>query len=82
VFVCLYPASFDGILIISGLDVLVNVLTPRSKAMFLCCDRLRNRTDAIYDVTIAYGDTLDPSTKQRIPAPGLVGNLVYFLLVF
>ena len=68
------------ILLIKGLEVLVNVLTPRTKAMSLCCDRLRSRTDAIYDVTIAYSDTSDPTTKQRLPAPGLLGICFLSLL--
>ncbi len=62
------------VLIFSGLPQLDYVLTPRYKATQLCVDRLRERTDAFYDITVAYSDTKDPQTGERIEAPGLPGS--------
>ncbi len=59
--------------IIPGLPQLDYVLTPRYKATQLCVDRLRERTDAFYDITVAYSDTKDVQTGERIEAPGLPG---------
>ena len=55
-----------------GLPVLEQHLTPRSKAFYLCMDRLKTNIDAVYDVTVGYTGT-QSSTGQRLAAPGLIG---------
>ncbi len=64
------------VLIFPGLPQLDYVLTPRYKATQLCVDRLREKTDAFYDITVAYSDTKDPQTGERIEAPGLPGMTI------
>ena len=55
-----------------------HVLTPRSKGLWLCTERLRARTAAFYDVTIAYSSTLksisDDNCIFRGAAPTLTGT--------
>ncbi|XP_059157781.1 1-acyl-sn-glycerol-3-phosphate acyltransferase epsilon-like [Physella acuta] len=52
-----------------GLQPLENVLFPRIRAVQVCIEQLGKSVDSVYDVTIAYGNTYDFSTKQRLPAP-------------
>ena len=60
-----------------GLPVFNHVLIPRSKGFWMCTERLRARTNAIYDVTIAYSSTRKPTSDQnstfRAAAPTLRG---------
>jgi len=59
--------------VLIGLPVLKHVLMPRSKAVRMCVDQLRERLDAIYDVTIAYSSTRKESDGlvTRTSAPTL-----------
>jgi len=60
-----------------GLPVFQHVLIPRSKGLSLCTERLRARTSAIYDVTIAYSSTVKSTSNDnstvRVAAPTLSG---------
>jgi len=60
-----------------GLPVFHHVLTPRSKGLWLCMERLRARTSAFYDVTIAYcktsKSTSDDNSTFHAAAPSLSG---------
>ncbi|KAL5017407.1 hypothetical protein ScPMuIL_006996 [Solemya velum] len=53
-----------------GLQVLENVLTPRVKALQISLQELVGHVTAVYDVTIAYSNTKDPS-GTRIASPGM-----------
>jgi len=71
----------------TGLPLFTNVLSPRVKAVQLCIETLRQSTDAIYDVTVAYSSTLPPtssSAQQRLVAPTLAGrfmSLTFFIQI-
>ena len=56
--------------------MLENVLTPRHKATYLCFSELRECTDAVYDVTVAYSGTTDKAEGQRIPSASMPGKIV------
>lgn len=56
-----------------GLQVLENVLTPRVKALQISLQELVGHVIAVYDVTIAYSNTKDPS-GTRIASPGMPGQ--------
>lgn len=58
----------------NGFPVLEHVLTPRLKALQLCVTGLRNKADAIYDVTAAYSNTGE-FEGPRTHAPGLADFL-------
>jgi len=62
-----------------GLPVFNHVLTPRSKGLWLCTERLHSCTDAFYDVTIAYANrdqfTSDQNSAFHPAAPTLGGML-------
>lgn len=60
-----------------GLPVYAHLLTPRSKALYLCFRYLRQRMDAIYDMTIGYSDTIcvENGTLSRVEAPPLTSFL-------
>jgi len=62
-----------------GLPVFHHVLVPRSKGLWLCTERLRVCTSAVYDVTIAYSSTLKSTSNDnvtvRTAAPSLSGML-------
>ena len=61
---------------VADLPVLQHLLTPRLRGLQLTLDKLRPRTDAIYDVTVAFNNTNNvATTKQRLIAPGLIGAL-------
>ncbi|TMS04222.1 1-acyl-sn-glycerol-3-phosphate acyltransferase epsilon [Larimichthys crocea] len=53
-----------------GLAVLRHTLTPRMRASHIAIDTMKGHLDAVYDVTVAYEGTLDPS-GQRKPAPSM-----------
>lgn len=57
-----------------GLKPLKNLLTPRTKAAWLCVEQLRGTAAAIYDVTVAYSGTVDSMTGQRKAVRGLPGK--------
>jgi len=69
-----------------GLPLFHHVLTPRSKGLWLCTERLRACTDAFYDVTIAYSSTLQSTSNDnltiRAAAPSLRGILSCQLCMF
>ncbi|GFO19564.1 1-acyl-sn-glycerol-3-phosphate acyltransferase epsilon [Plakobranchus ocellatus] len=52
-----------------GLEPFEHVLFPRSRALETCIQQLRPNLHSIYDVTIAYSNTFDPSNRQRVGAP-------------
>jgi len=76
-FIVLYShmMSVDAV----GLPVFHHVLVPRSKGLWLCIERLRACTSAVYDVTIAYSSTLKSTSNDnvtvRTAAPSLSGML-------
>lgn len=51
------------------------MLTPKVKGLQLAVEHLQQHVDAVYDVTVAYNDSVDPETGDRIPAPGMIGRL-------
>ncbi|KAI0224239.1 1-acyl-sn-glycerol-3-phosphate acyltransferase epsilon [Lamellibrachia satsuma] len=57
------------------LPVLQHLLTPRLRGLQLTLRKLRANTDAIYDVTVAFSNTKDLKTNQRLVAPGLIAFL-------
>ena len=62
-----------------GFEVLEHTLTPRVKATQLCISHLGEAADAIYDVTIAYGNTLSQDElghSHRVSSPGLAGKIL------
>jgi len=66
---------------VAGLPVFHHVLVPRSKGLWLCAERLRACATAIYDVTIAYSNTLkstsnDGSSTFHAAAPSLSGMML------
>jgi len=69
----------------AGLPVFHHVLTPRSKGLWLCTERLRACTTAFYDVTIAYSSTLKSTSNDNLTvhaaAPSLRGMLVSQLCI-
>jgi len=69
----LYQWRVSACVVLIGLPVLKHVLMPRSKAVRMCVDQLRERLDAIYDVTIAYSSTRKESDGlvTRTSAPTL-----------
>ena len=60
----------------SGLQVLTNSLTPRSRGVYLALRELHQYFDAVYDVTVAYDSTrIYSHTSQdyyRDKAPGMM----------
>ena len=58
----------------SGYEELDNLLAPKLKGFELALKQLQGHAEAVYDVTIAYSNTTDPSTGERIPAPGMPGK--------
>ena len=58
----------------AGFEQLNNVLTPKMKAFQLGVKQLQGHLDAVYDVTIAYSNTRDSKTGERILAPGMPGK--------
>lgn len=59
-----------------GIEPFENVLTPRVKGLHLAVQQLQHHVDAIYDVTIAYTETVDSGDSRRLQAPGLVEFLM------
>ncbi|XP_045158698.2 1-acyl-sn-glycerol-3-phosphate acyltransferase epsilon-like [Mercenaria mercenaria] len=55
-----------------GIEPFKHVLVPKVKGLQLAVDKLQHHVDAIYDVTIAYGDSVQPETGCRIAAPGMI----------
>ena len=55
----------------SGFEPLENLLAPRLKAFQSALSQLQGHAEAVYDVTIGYGNTTDPVTGERTPAPGM-----------
>ena len=61
----------------TGLRVLNNTLTPRTRGVYLALRELHQYFDAVYDVTIAYDSTRQQTNDgtqqyQRSKAPGMV----------
>lgn len=54
-----------------GFEELEYVLAPKLKAFQLALSQLQGHAEAVYDVTIAYGNTTDHTKGERIPAPGM-----------
>ncbi|XP_052832350.1 1-acyl-sn-glycerol-3-phosphate acyltransferase epsilon isoform X2 [Octopus bimaculoides] len=54
-----------------GLHPYEYVLTPRMRGFKTGIDHLRDHVDAVYDITIGYGNTIDPNTGLRQRAPGM-----------
>jgi len=69
-----------------GLPVFRHVLVPRSKGLWMCTERLRAGTSAIYDITIAYSSkqksTSNDNSTFHAAAPTLSGRQTYHLLMF
>ncbi|XP_052095605.1 1-acyl-sn-glycerol-3-phosphate acyltransferase epsilon-like [Mytilus californianus] len=54
-----------------GFKELHHVLTPRITALKSSLRELKDHVSAVYDVTIAYSNTYDTETRERIPAYGM-----------
>ena len=50
-------------------------LVPKSRGFWLALEGLRDRLDAVYDVTVAYDDGLINDGKRR-SAPQIASNLL------
>ncbi|KAL4640890.1 1-acyl-sn-glycerol-3-phosphate acyltransferase epsilon [Arapaima gigas] len=53
-----------------GLAVLKHILTPRMKASRIAVETMKNHLDAVYDITVAYENTMD-AKGQRQMAPSM-----------
>lgn len=47
---------------------------PKVKGLHLAVEQLQGHVDAVYDLTIAYSNSVDRETGARIPAPGMIGK--------
>ncbi|XP_052257222.1 1-acyl-sn-glycerol-3-phosphate acyltransferase epsilon-like [Dreissena polymorpha] len=54
-----------------GLEPLSHVLMPKVRGLQLTLDELGGHVSAVYDLTIAYSNTVDPQTGSRLPAPDI-----------
>ncbi|XP_046565821.1 1-acyl-sn-glycerol-3-phosphate acyltransferase epsilon-like [Haliotis rubra] len=54
-----------------GYPVLHHVLTPRYRALQVGLLQMRTCLDAVYDITIAYGNTVAKETGERLSSPGM-----------
>lgn len=52
-----------------------HVLPPKMGAMHVCLEQLRGHATVIYDVTIAFSNTMAGS-GQRIESPGMPGMII------
>ena len=58
---------------LTGYTPLNHVLTPRYKAVQVSLQQMRSILSAVYDVTIAYSNTQNTETNERVAAPGMIG---------
>jgi hypothetical protein len=73
-------------MIFIGITAPEYVLLPKTGALQVCLEQMREHVSVIYDVTIAYGNTMN-SAGTRQEAPGMPGMkalriTVFFLLIF
>ncbi|XP_032070931.1 1-acyl-sn-glycerol-3-phosphate acyltransferase epsilon-like [Thamnophis elegans] len=54
-----------------GLAVLKHVITPRVKATHIAIDTMRSYLDAVYDITVAFEDIIDPKGQRKV-APTMI----------
>jgi len=52
-----------------GLEQLKYVLYPKTKALQVSVEQLRETLDSLYDITLAYSNTFDRKNMKRKPAP-------------
>ncbi|XP_041359293.1 1-acyl-sn-glycerol-3-phosphate acyltransferase epsilon-like [Gigantopelta aegis] len=55
-----------------GYKPLNHVLTPRYKAVQVSLEQMRSIISAVYDVTIAYSNTQNEETDERVASPGMI----------
>ncbi|KAL4236491.1 1-acyl-sn-glycerol-3-phosphate acyltransferase epsilon [Mactra antiquata] len=55
-----------------GYEPFLHVLSPKVKGIQLALEQLRSHVESVYDVTIAYNNTIDSDTGHRLPAPGML----------
>lgn len=56
-----------------GFEPLEHVLYPRSGATIAAIKSLKDQFDAVYDVTLIYGQTFDSERKIRLSSPSMIG---------
>lgn len=61
-------------LIYLGVSPLDHVLYPRSGAFVGAIKALKDKFDAVYDVTVMYNKTFDNDLRIRLPAPSMPGK--------
>ena len=52
-----------------------NVLYPRTGAVVAAINALKDKLDAVYDVTIMYSETYDQNRQIRLAASSITGTL-------
>ena len=57
-----------------GMLPLEHVLYPRTGATVAAITALKDRLDAVYDVTIMYNQTYDNDRQVRLAAPSMIGK--------
>ena len=58
-----------------GLEELHHVLMPKSKGLQMSINQLQDHVTAVYDVTVAYSNTRDTTTGDRLTSPGMLGKI-------
>jgi len=57
-----------------GFEELQHVLTPKVKGLQLAVEQLQGHVNAVYDLTIAYSNSIDKETGARTAAQGMTGK--------
>ncbi len=66
----------------SGVPPFDNVLYPRMGATVAAINALRDKLDAVYDVTAVYSQTYDNNRQIRLGAPSMTGKNKIFSMLF
>lgn len=74
-----YEISYS---IFLGVQPFDNVLYPRTGATVAAINALKDKFDAVYDLTIMYSPTYDKNHETRIAAASMAGKLNYLKNIF
>jgi len=66
----------------SGVLPFDHVLYPRTGATIAAINALKDKFDAVYDVTVMYSNTYDNNRNIRLAAPSMTGKNKKFFEVF
>lgn len=64
-----------------GLSPLEHVLYPRAGATIAAIKSLKDQFDAVYDVTLIYGQTFDSERNLRLSSPSMIGQIDFLLFI-